>query len=241
MIYWKKKVIEDALKESPKEICGLLVNVKGKLVYKKCKNLAQIPTDQFILSPTDYALIEDQYGNDAIQGIVHSHPNTSPYASSADRVSAARTNKHWYIVNPHTEEWYDFFPKEYKQSLLGRPWTWEYTNCWQLVREFYKAELNINLIDFEKPDDPEHFAFNPIFEDCYEKGGFRALDDDEPMKLYDCPLMNFSGDGLNHIAVLCENNMLLHHPQGRLSCKEEYNRYYRSITGKIVRYVELPS
>ena len=41
--------------------------------------------------------------------------------------------------------------------------------------------------------------------------------------------------------VLCENNMLLHHPQGRLSCKEEYNRYYRSITGKIIRYVGLSS
>ena len=83
--------------------------------------------------------------------------------------------------------------------------------------------------------------WNPTFEDCYERGGFRALEDDEPMKLYDCPLMNFSGNGLNHIAVLCENNMLLHHPQGRLSCKEEYNRYYRSITGKIIRYVGLSS
>ena len=75
----------------------------------------------------------------------------------------------------------------------------------------------------------------------YKKAGFRALDDDEQIKIYDCPLMSFSGDQFNHVGVLCENNMLLHHPQGRLSCKEEYNRYYRSITGKIIRYEGLCS
>ena len=176
-MYWKDKAIEHALEESPKECCGLLVNVKGKLVYKECKNLAHIKTDQFILDPQDYADIEDKYGNEAIEGIVHSHPNSSPIASPADQVCAARTNKHWYIVNPHTEKWYDFIPKEYKQSLLGRPWTWEHTNCWQLVREFCKAYLNIDLIDFDKPDDPEFFAFYRAMQ-AYEKaliGGETSL------------------------------------------------------------------
>ena len=36
---WKEKAIEHALKATPKESCGLLINIKGKLVYKECKNL----------------------------------------------------------------------------------------------------------------------------------------------------------------------------------------------------------
>ena len=236
MIYWKQKVIQDALKESPNEICGLLVNIKGKLIYKKCKNVAKNPENEFILDPLNYAQIEELYGNEAIEGIVHSHPNSSPIPSESDKINAARTNKHWYIVNPNTKEWYDFFPEKYKQSLLGRRWSWD-SNCWQFVREFYKAELNINLRDFVRPENSDIWLNNPTFEERFLLGGFRALEDDEPIKLYDCPLMRFSGVGLNHIGVICKNNMIMHHPEGRLSCKEEYNKYYRSITGKIIRYV----
>ena len=242
-MYWKDKVVEHALKESPKECCGLLVNIKGKLIYKECKNLAHIKTDQFILNPHDYADIEDKYGNEAIEGIVHSHPHTSPIASPADLVCAARTNKHWYIVNPQTNEWYDFFPKEYKQSLIGRPWTWDHTNCWQLIREYFNAELDIQLIDFPKPNTPEEFSKNPLFEKYFEEAGFKEISQDDSLQKYDCVLMNLSGEVLNHVGVICDDfgNELLHHMQGRLSCKETYTSWFRKITGRIVRYDNLPS
>ena len=47
--------------------------------------------------------------------------------------------------------------------------------------------------------------------------------------------------GLNHVGVYVGDNEILHHMQGRLSCKQDYTGWFRKCTGRVVRYANLPS
>ena len=62
---------------------------------------------------------------------------------------------------------------------LGRPWVWGVTDCWSLVRDWYKEEKNIELKDWDRPTTPEEFILNPLFESCAWRTGFRELRPDE--------------------------------------------------------------
>ena len=198
-MFWQNKALQHAQDQFPKESCGLLVNYNGKQIYKKCKNLSLTATEQFILDPVDWAEIEDEYGKENIIGIVHSHPDTDPIPSAADNLAAARTNIRWWIVNPQTEVWYDFMPKDYKESLIGRQWIWNLTDCWSLVREYYQAELDIVLKDYVRPEDVDDFIYNPLFEKYFEDCGFVEVKNILDMKKHDAILMNICGEGLNHV------------------------------------------
>ena len=238
---WQVKALAHAKENYPNESCGLLINFKGKQLYQKCKNISNFADDQFILDPVDWAAAEDKYGFDNIQGIVHSHPHTEPIPSPQDHVMAARIGKKWWIVNPITEKWNSFTPKEYKESLIGRPWIWNVTDCWSLVREYFQAELNIVLKDYKRPNDPDEFISNPLFEKYFKDCGFVEISNINDLKKHDAILMNVCGSGLNHVGVYVGDNEILHHMQGRLSCRQDYTGWFRKCTGRIVRYANLYS
>ena len=46
-------------------------------------------------------------------------------------------------------------PQGYEAPLLGRQWVWGITDCWSLVRDYYKQERGIELKDYERPITPE--------------------------------------------------------------------------------------
>ena len=230
---WKDNALEHAKQEDPKESCGLLLNIRGKEEYFACRNLSMTAHQCFIIDPEDY-VIGTNRGN--ITAVIHSHPVTPPVASEADKISCEESDIPWHIVNPKTETWGYYEPCGYKPPLIGRPWVWGITDCYSLVRSWYKQEKNIELRDWERPTTPEEFIQNPMFESCAWRTGFRELRSDEKLENGDLLFMSILANGLNHVAIFLDGDVL-HHLTDRLSCKEPYNQWLQKCTGKRLRYV----
>ena len=229
---WKEAALAHAKEQDPEESCGLLLNIKGKQRYYPCRNLSAQLDEYFILDPEDY-IKASNLGD--ITAIIHSHPDTPPVASQADKMSCEQSKLPWYIVNPKTETWGYYEPCGYKAPLLGRPWVWAVTDCWSLIVDWYKEERSIELLDYERPTRIEEFTNDPVFERYLPSRGFRLLKPDEPLINGDVLAMSILGKGLNHVGIFIDGDVL-HHSADRLSCREPYNPWLLKCTGGRYRY-----
>jgi len=229
---WKEAALVHAKDQDPKECCGLLLNIRGKERYYPCRNLSVESDEYFILDPEDY-IKGSNLGE--ITAIIHSHPDTPPVASQADKMSCEQTKLPWYIVNPKTETWGYYEPCGYEAPLLGRPWVWAVTDCWSLVVDWYKKEKGIKLLDYERPTRIEDFTDDPVFEKYLPSRGFRLLRPEESLINGDVLAMSILGKGLNHVAIFIDGDVL-HHSADRLSCREPYSPWLLKCTGGRYRY-----
>ena len=231
---WRQDALVHAKDQDPKESCGLLIDVKGKEKYYPCKNLSSYSQQCFIIDPEDYAKAED---SGKVLAVIHSHPVTPPVASQADMISCEESGLIWHIVNPKTEQWGFYKPSGYKPPLIGRHWVWGITDCWSLVRDWYKEKLGITLRDWDRPTTPEEFIENPMFEKCAWRTGFRQLRPEEKLENGDLIFMSIMATGLNHVAIFLDGDVL-HHLADRISCKEPYNQWLLKCTGMRLRYAQ---
>ena len=230
---WKDAALKHAKEQDPRESVGVLIVIKGKEQYYPCNNLSTYSQQCFILDPEDYVKA-DALGE--ITAIVHSHPVTPPSPSQADKVSCEQSGLKWHIVNPKTEMWGYCEPTGYKPPLIGRQWVWGVTDCWSLVRDYYKEQHNIQLLDYQRPTTPQDFLNNPLFEQYAQRTGFRELNKDEKLQKGDVLLMSILHPTLNHVAIFLGDE-ILHHLADRLSTREPYNEWLLKCTGKRYRYV----
>ncbi len=229
---WQNDALVHAKDQNPKEAVGLVLNIRGKQKYFPCRNLAITDHQCFILDPEDY-IKADKTGE--IIAVFHSHPINPPTPSQADKISCEDSGLPWYIVNPTTKQWAYLEPCGYKPPLLGRPWVWGITDCWSLVRDWYKEEKDIELRDWERPITLEEFNNNPMFEACAWRTGFRELRPNEKLENGDLLFMSIFHPTLNHVALFF-NGDVIHHLTDRLSCREPYSEWLLKCTGKRLRY-----
>ena len=230
---WKEAALVHAKNQDPKESCGLLLNIKGKEKYFPCRNLSMTAFQCFIIDPEDY-IKADNTGD--IIAVVHSHPVTPPVPSQSDKVACEQSGLAWHIVNPKTESWGYLKPTGYEAPIIGREWAWGVTDCYTLVRDWYKEKLDIDLIDWQRPTTLEDFNKEPMFEKCAEETGFRELRPDEKLINGDLLFMSIFSNNLNHVAIFIDGDVL-HHLADRLSCIEPYSEWLLKCTGKRLRYV----
>jgi proteasome lid subunit RPN8/RPN11 len=200
--------------------------------YHRCRNLDVIG-DAFILDPAGWAAAA-AHGRPEL--VVHSHPTTNPDPSPQDVIGCNASGLPWLIVQPVTGQWSLTQPQSVPLPLLGRPWVWGAADCWSLVRDWYALHREITLPDYPRPATPEQFQAAPLFDELWRWFGFRQLADGEQTAVGDVALMSIGGPGLNHVGVLVEQNMILHHIRGRLSGRDLYGGWLQKCTGRIVRY-----
>lgn len=228
MTDWREDALQHALRDAPREACGLVVVRKGREVYRPCRNMA-VQTDQFVLCPDDYEAAEAE---GEVVAVVHSHPNASPLPSQADQVSCEATGLEWHIVNVPTGNWHSFKPTGYIAPLVGRVFSHGVLDCYAIIRDWYKQERGIDLLDFDRHDGWWERGGN-LYLDNFGKAGFERCD-----SLHDGAvlLMQIGSPVPNHAAIYLGDNMILHHIQGRLSSRDMHGGYWQKHTTHILRY-----
>lgn len=231
---WEAQAIKHAKKEAPKESCGLVVIIKGRTRYWPCHNISSAPESTFIIDPNDWKEAED---NGEIIAIVHSHTDGTALASDTDKASCQKHGLPWYITSPEAGIIDTIQPLKHDVPLFGRQWVWGVTDCWTLVRDWYKQEMNIDLRDWQRPANVEDFIQAPMFEDCWESTGFRTLSPKEKWNYGDAVLMSINSSGLNHCGVYIGEQLIVHHLQNRLSSRDFYSQWLVECTGRRLRHV----
>ena len=224
-------IMAHALAESPRECCGLIVNVDSTQIYVPCRNLSASPHEQFALCPEDYARAEEQ---GEIIAIVHSHPYASAEASEADRVACEASGLPWIIVNPQTGQVVRIDPVGYVAELIGRPFVYGVHDCYSLVLDYYRQEMGIALKHYVRDD---RFGWwkegLDLYMERFAASGFVVTE--EPVK-GDVILMQIESAVANHIAVYLGDNIMLHHLVNQLSRRDVYGGYWQKHTVKFLRY-----
>lgn len=227
--------IWDALKahaaaEFPRECCGVVIVFRGRQQYRPCRNLA-VGTDNFAIHPEDYAAA-DEAGE--IVAIGHSHPNLPPTPSQADRVACEETRVPWLIVNHPVGTQFELKPSGYVAPLVGREWSHGVLDCYAIIRDWYRQERNIELLDFERRDQWWNRGEN-LYVENFEKAGFVEIPASD-MEMGDVILMQVGSPVANHGAIYLGDGLILHHVQNRLSTRDVYGGFWQKNTVKTLRY-----
>ena len=241
----KNAITEHAWAEYPNECCGLIIDGE----YQPCVNVSPDPANSFEIDPSQ--LIDDN-----IQAIVHSHPNGSAEPSEIDKVQMGLHGVDWVIVGlgVHSDdEQYcsikSHKPKAYQAPLIGREYYHGTQDCYSLVRDYYERELGITLPDFPRVDSWwEDESHEPLYEQNFGKAGFLQVHDLQKHDIILCRVgrthhvnhaLIYLGDGKlksEKAPKVMGDNLVLHHPHGRLSVREIYGESWQKRTAMIVRY-----
>lgn len=230
----KKELVQHAKEEHPRECCGLIVIVKGKVQYKRCKNIADF--GDFAIDPLDYAACSDL---GEIIAVFHSHNTGSSEPSIADKLCIEKGKIPWIIYDLISETFTVTEPSGFKLPLLGREFKHGYVDCLSLIRDYY-SEIGIELPDSERQDN-WWLKGGDLYREKFQSFGFIKVGDSEfnSFKKHDVILMQVGSPVPNHGAVYIEDNQIIQHCQGRLSSRDVYGGYWRKVTNMVLRHKEL--
>ena len=234
-----------AIKEYPREACGLVVMVGRKASYFPCNNIAtktdSSPTgahEEFIIDPRSRADAEDL---GRIIGVVHSHPDSSATASDADRAECARSGVPWLIFSWPQGEYVEIMPE--RLSLRGRPFILGSSDCWTLIKDYHAANgviMRNHEVDYQwwNAEDP-NYKRDDFYDSLPPAEGFIEVSEITA----GCMITMYIGDTqvANHAGVILPNGEILHHLYNQLSCSTIFGRFYRDRMAKIWRHKDLPN
>ena len=214
----------------PRESCGVVISTSIGLAYWPCENIAATDS-HFCLKPEDYANAED--AGEVVQ-IVHSHPDSTPFPSVADKVACAASGVPWLIVSCPGIAWHQFNSEGYTVPLIGRDFDYGVLDCYSLCQNYYERACGISLPNF---DHHEKFweTGTPLYDANYKQAGFVEVPDLQP---HDAILMQIGASVANHAAIYVGDDKILHHLMTRLSALEAYRTFYRNSTVRILRHRE---
>lgn len=114
------------------------------------------------------------------------------------------------------------------------------TDCYGLIRLFYREIFGIELTNYARPDNWWDNGYN-LYMDYFERENFRIIDEDlqKNWKFGDIILMAIQSEVPCHGAIYLGDGRILHHFYGRKSCIENYCRIWKNTTTGILRHKDV--
>ena len=229
----RQKIEDHTFKCYPEEMCGFLTQDD----FIPVENCAENKQNSFRISALDYAKHHEK-----ITAIVHSHTRERRAAdlfdlrtpSYADYINQKETNLPWLIVGCEGFTVSDpiQFPRIPNNQYIGRRFQWFICDCYNLVQDFYRFELNIILPEQRIGTDYKELRhLNDIFLPYYEEYGFREIPFDEITE-GDLVLLNHGIHTNNHLGIYTKGQIL---HQEMISAIVPFENFLGRIN-KVLRY-----
>ena len=130
----KSSIKKHALKESPRECCGLLLKSTEGLGIQTCRNVSEKPDKHFSISAKDY-LRASMRGS--VEGVYHSHISNNDKFSPND-ILHSRAHKVPFVLYCQGKDSFSTFdPERSKTFLYDRIFKIGESDCYTFVKEYY--------------------------------------------------------------------------------------------------------
>ena len=130
--------------------------------------------------------------------------------------------------------------------LLRRPFRHGVTDCYSLIRDWYRVERNILLPEFPRDWNWWLVKGRDMYLKGFREAGFRVVDRALP-RVGDGILFRIRSDTPNHAAVVVDDRFMLHHPSSttpydplRVSHRQILDRRWKRFITHWVRHESEP-
>lgn len=209
------------------ESCGFILS--GDRVVE-CENVAADPREEFEIRAEDFA----RYG-DEIVAIWHSHPDNCLF-SPADVRACKASGLPWVLYDCRSGSVCYADPTG-NAPYVGRDFVYGLNDCFGLVTDWLRNELNFDFPDVDRYDDEPFPSLDLLdkFPSLMEAAGLVKVKGE--VRRGDVLFIQTNSPLPNHAAVMVdvEKNHILHHLIGRPSGIEFYGSYWRNNTASIWR------
>jgi len=237
----KETIKKHALKEMPKECCGVLVEGEGEVVAFPCRNVSEKPEKHFSILPTDYLKASNE---GRVKAIYHSHNSTNDKFSPNDILNSKGHDLPFVLYCSLKDSFSTFDPKKSKTFLYDRIFKIGETDCYTVVKEYYK-DLGIELSDkpLSRTDHTWHQQNPRLIQELFDLNKnnpnlpIMELPASTKLKKHDVLVFEFiKGAGPNHVAVYLGNDEIMHHPRNKYLCIQPLNKTLIKTISKIYRH-----
>lgn len=232
-----------ALWTAPEECCGLFVKIENGLMAIEAKNISKLDKNHHFTIDFQAFLEAEKVGE--VKGYYHSHNSeVDGYIFSEIDLKNFKIHNLFSVIYNVKENQFYFLTDGDRLTYIGRKFKIGKEDCFSLVREYYKKELNITIMDYAR--DSKWYVKEPeIWVKNREKEGFTIIYEGNDftlsnLKPHDVLLSKFRDIPYpSHAAVYVGNGMVLHHPATKYSTIEPLCGEIKDKTVVILRHKSL--
>jgi len=233
----KLEIKAHALSHKDEEVCGFICfNNFTKEVYP-CSNFHSSKSKFFTISPLDYVHAAK---SGEILGVYHSHINDNLEFSLSDRLNSSNHSIPFILYNVGADKFVEYIPDDYEIPYIGRNFSYGKSDCFTLVKDYYKKELGITIIDnFENRTEKWFEENSDTFLIGWKRDNPKFIEVIQPRK-HDILLFNYYRmiKAPHHLGIYLGNGTFLHHPRDKYSTIDLYSDSFIKKTFMILRYDE---